>query len=759
MTGIQQALTMDEVMRNQMTHYESREHIPLPVLDTIINNLDDIMHSREIDMKDGNGENMTIEQLRTLLNKYRINRRQNKTIIYKFAKKRSNGRLFSQTLSGQGISRCLRHTLFRENYIDIDIVNCHPVFLSWFCHQKGYVCEYLDCYIENRDTILNNLMTTLGQSKEQVKTLLLVLLNGGQLSNNCHEFINNFHKELTNILQNVLNSASPAEIKSVKKDNVAGSLLNRHLCCIENYVLKYMVEFFEHHGFSNMVLCFDGLMIDKTATSLLPELQNHLDLLCIPHLRVVIKDMNENIDLSLYNVVCSLPTNPVLDHDPDYNINDFELEFAGMEFKSRDELKRVVIPKYCKVFAHFRDFTTPVYRCQDNTFKIGWCNTDLYFWRIHGETLPFNIKNIVIQYPSYIPRYENYDFYPDGYNCYGDPCPPSILNLWGGFKATRLEHYDVSKIQSFLDHLLHMWADDDVMIYEYLLDYFASIIQFPWKKTKVLILLYSDQRAGKNTITNFFIDKVIGKEYGSDNVGVDILTKRFNEELSKQIFVVCNELPQLTNSSRNSIFDMLKTAITDDNRNYEIKGGRSWNGQNYINCICTTNHDFTYNIERNDGRILALKCSNRYIGDIQYFNRLYDNLKQDNADHLITFLYERQIKHDLTNIPMTTLKKEMIEMSLPSSIRFINHIKNEPFILDELIEKKFKLDFGMKDKIEDHIKKNKILSSHLYQLYDQWCNDYNESKNTHTAFSKILKNDCMLKREHTRDGSFFCKFW
>ena len=758
MTGVASTITFDEIMRNQMTGYEGKEIIPLRVLETILENFEDIQKSREIIMKDQKGNLMSMDQSLTLLKKYKINRRQGKKITYRFARNRNNGRLFSQTLSGQGMSRPIRHTLFRDDYIDIDIVNCHPVLLHWFCSQNGWNCDCLLDYIENRDVRIQEVMDISSLNKEQVKTIILTIMNGGEIDTSVWNvpFLEKLKTEIEKILTNIKNSATPEEIKS-RDYNVAGSILNHRLCCIENYILKLMVEFFKTHRYSNLILCFDGFMIKKSALDLVPLLQAHLDMIGIPYLKVIVKPMDDYIDLTPYISTTDLMINPPLDFDPDYTIDNFELEFAGREFPSMDDFKSKVIPKYCKVFAHFRDFPSPVYRCQDNKFQFGWCNNDFYNWKVSGQRV--SLIDIVRLFPQYVPRYTNYDFYPDGKNVFGETCPPSILNIWSGFKASILDEFDMNKIEPILSHLKYMWADGDESIYEYFLDYFASIIQYPWKRTQVLILLFSSPRAGKNIITNFFLHMVIGVDYGSDNIGVDCLTARFNDELLRQLFVVLNELPELTPQTRKGVFDTLKQNITENTRKYEIKGGRKWLGPNFVNCIATTNHEFTYHIEEHDGRILAQKCSDRFCGDFSYFQNLANHLQQDNANHFITFLKQRKITHDLRNIPMTKLKEQMIEQSLPSPSRFINYIRDVGTI-DDLVNDLFYGDVHLENKIKinQDISNGFISSSHLYMIYMFWCKRFGENPLSITATSRIWKENCKLVYEKKGSIRFFV-FW
>ena len=47
------------------------------------------------------------------------------------------------------IRREIRQTLAKKKYVDIDIVNAHPVFLYNICLANGWKCDYLENYIKN----------------------------------------------------------------------------------------------------------------------------------------------------------------------------------------------------------------------------------------------------------------------------------------------------------------------------------------------------------------------------------------------------------------------------------------------------------------------------------------------------------------------------------------------------------------------------------------------------------------------------------
>jgi hypothetical protein len=76
------------------------------------------------------------------------------------------GRHFAKHgLSLQNIERSVRHTICKEFYIDVDIVNAHPVFLDQYLTKAGIDHPHLKYYIDNRDALFDHMaITTLEMS-------------------------------------------------------------------------------------------------------------------------------------------------------------------------------------------------------------------------------------------------------------------------------------------------------------------------------------------------------------------------------------------------------------------------------------------------------------------------------------------------------------------------------------------------------------------------------------------------------------------
>ena len=79
-----------------------------------------------------------------------------------------------QALNGLGlqlITREIRHSIAKDRYRDIDIVNAHPIFFEFLCSKLGIQTPCLSHYIEHRDEVLSGV--------ENGKRLFLSMMNGG----------------------------------------------------------------------------------------------------------------------------------------------------------------------------------------------------------------------------------------------------------------------------------------------------------------------------------------------------------------------------------------------------------------------------------------------------------------------------------------------------------------------------------------------------------------------------------------------------
>ena len=207
-------------------------------------------------------------------------------VNYYFSKKlKDRGRLFAEKSSGlQAFRKDIRHALAKENYYDIDVVNCAPTMISQYCKEKKIKCPNLQKYVDNREKILKDICDFHEVTRESAKNLIIRILYGSNYKieikdDNTDEvtktivpekkmpFVIKLKKELRRIAAEVCEIEKDI-YKIVQKDDDRGnkefSALSIVSHQIEHKCLMAMYEFFKKMKCDVGSLCFDGLMVHKS---------------------------------------------------------------------------------------------------------------------------------------------------------------------------------------------------------------------------------------------------------------------------------------------------------------------------------------------------------------------------------------------------------------------------------------------------------------------------------------------------------------
>lgn len=198
----------------------------------------------------------------------------------------SHGRQYAKgSISVQSLSRVLRHTLCRDTYRDFDIVNCHPTIALQYCEKRGWNVPFLRAYVNDRATHLEDLMTKNNTSKDDIKTMILAVLNGGRKlyydTKVKTEWLNGLYNEINEVFVRIMDEPEHEglveEVKRIKAEKakkdekipiyeIRRSVCNRVWVDIENDILNTCLDWCESNGISIefVVLMFDGFMLPKT---------------------------------------------------------------------------------------------------------------------------------------------------------------------------------------------------------------------------------------------------------------------------------------------------------------------------------------------------------------------------------------------------------------------------------------------------------------------------------------------------------------
>ena len=252
----------------------------------------------------------------------------------------------------------------------------------------------------------------------------------------------------------------------------------------------------------------------------------------------------------------------------------------------------------------------------------------------------------------------------------------NIFSVFGGYDFKRSDYVDTNKIELFLNHVRDVIARGDDVVYEYILNWFAFILQKPSDKTEVAIVITGKEGTGKNAFTNV-LSKLLGRYANPNLTNISHIVGRFNGALEDKKLIVCNELSSAdTNKYLNS--DALKSVITDRTVNIEAKGVDARLRENVVNLILVSNHFGPVRITADDRRYLIIETSDEKCKQFDYFKRLFESFNDEFYDALFSFFMNRDISgFNPRAIPETEEKKELIEFNKSSYEMFFEEREEE----------------------------------------------------------------------------------
>ncbi|MFW9930120.1 MAG: primase-helicase family protein [Candidatus Thorarchaeota archaeon] len=670
----------------------------------------------------------------------------------------------------------VRHTISNEFYQDVDMVNAHPVILSYLCKQNNIECKWLNKYIAKREHYLK--LTKLNRDKAKQKYLALT---------NCDETHLNYSK-ITEVLQTKHLKLYKDEMKNlhsqfkeihleqfeeekknmieydkktgIDKKNYNGRFMNILLCEMENKILMEMWNYFGSP--SNCVLCFDGLMLPKDKTY---DIEG-----CQTYINQKFKNLNMKLKIKPMNKIMDLPIQ-IKQHE-DISIDGYFTfnQFAGKEITK--ELLDEWLDKNIKYISNNGDpfFITN----QKNKRILGDKSTQEYNnWCIVREgTLARDLRiNCCIVNPNYdyefsqqfyemkkkdqrlvseedkkkvnkslfpsigfgdrwnpgymeymvsnrfIGHYNNIEFYP----YLSRLGVPDLLNAYNTFQGFPLEHINIEykdmnfEETDFYQHYKTEFFDNDEKENHHFWACIADIIQDPANIKGISHVFYSKQGMGKGLLAEFLI-----RILGVDNVAIidDIdryLKNSFNKATSNKLVKIFEEVSEKGNAFKEH--NRLKSEQTKSIERIEPKNVDPFENRHCARYIYFSNNENTLYVENDDRRHTMHRVNNRYANNYTYFKPLWDCLK-DKKFLKCAFEYLANYKYDDFTVRRpynTQYKKDQKRANLPNGIKFIiDYIENE---------------------YEDGI----VSSVYFKNKYKEYCTDQGIKYNLNTLWTQIKK--------------------
>ena len=227
------------------------------------------------------------------------------------------------------------------------------------------------------------------------------------------------------------------------------------------------------------------------------------------------------------------------------------------------------------------------------------------------------------------------------------------FNFFSGFRAANLsaiKKYNEDEggkegLELVLNHIKMVLAGGDDGLYDYIIRWFAHILQFPHIKTSTCLVFTSRQGAGKNIIFNFIGTYLFGREYFASYNRLEQITGKFNANNAQKIFSLVDECTHYDEKGYSGIQEILKNQITEEWQVVEKKGIDSVCVPVYNNLILLSNNKNVVKVDEGNRRYVICRCSDTYAknGDNddeneKYFDKLGDALNKETGQALYKYL-------------------------------------------------------------------------------------------------------------------------
>lgn len=693
------------------------------------------------------------------------------------------GRVNPQNALGlHNFRKDIRYMLCRDYLIDIDIVAAHHSILLQLCNMNEIDAEKLEEYVFNRQEKIDEIMNTYKCSKDDAKTLFIILLYYGSfntwISSNkidnsddfkSTKFCDRFKKELGEIGKIIMdhNKDLVSFVEERKgKDaeyNQIGSVVSYYLqeieCRILETIYKYCVK--NNYIVNNVcVLAADGIMIekDKYKPSLLNEFSQVIKDKFGFDLKFAVKDMNHDyIDIIDKHILTDKQYELELldgyDTELIFNKNEkFDVYLLTKYFN--EDIKELGVDNYkehfhlTKSFKYFNNYHCFMYESA-TVYKV--YNTEISSYKKFNETfndlIVRNTENkIVVDFTKFYNecqhkiKYSKFTFQPNKKQ------KDDEYNLFTGFIYDDDNHdYDHNIIDTYLNHLKYI-CNNDEKAYNYFENWLCHIIQKPEKKTLTSIVFYSIvEGVGKNLVFDIYAELLKG--YTNTFRDTNALVDRFNSDMSGKLFVLGDEI----NARAQEIANELKNIITRQKEVIEFKGKDKYQLDDYKNYAFTTNNENVFKVSNSDRRFVFIECPEEKK-DNEYYKKLVEFKNSPIAlKQLFNYFKTKDItSFDPSNVPMTDYKKRLIWANLEAYIKFVY----EDF--DNIYNTKFNVNTLYKMSVE-YAKNNKMKSTYTEDLFSKEFKKVfgNFQKKTNTCNMYFFNN---ISKEKLKEHIMNCLF-
>ena len=229
-------------------------------------------------------------------------------------------------------------------------------------------------------------------------------------------------------------------------------------------------------------------------------------------------------------------------------------------------------------------------------------------------------------------------------------------NLWRGWKYKPAE----GNCALFLEHMEKNVAQGNEEVYDYLLDWFAYLIQKPGTRPGVAIALRGESGVGKSKVGEIL--RELTSPHSGEIAHSRHLTGNFNRGLMNKVFVFCDEAFFAGDPREARI---LKTMVTSRVISIEPKGKDPFELPNHLHFMMASNDLWIINAARDERRYAVFDVGNGRKQQHVFFGNMDKEMRSGGYGALMKLLMERDLEgFNVAKFPQSSALNEQKLMSL-----------------------------------------------------------------------------------------------
>lgn len=218
------------------------------------------------------------------------------------------------------------------------------------------------------------------------------------------------------------------------------------------------------------------------------------------------------------------------------------------------------------------------------------------------------------------------------------------LNTWAGF-AVRPEPGDWSLMKH---HILHTLCDGAELLYNWLMDWMADMLQDPANPKGCAVVLGGIEGAGKGTVANA-LAHILGIHASIVTNGKH-LTSQYNDMIADSVFMFADEVVYAGN---HEAANLLKAMVTEKETTREKKFGDKEKVRSFIHIMMATNNKWKIAAGPESRRWFVLQVKPNAANDVVYFGKIKQQMENGGYEAMLDELLNREITSNLRYAPET----------------------------------------------------------------------------------------------------------